>query len=296
MQKKGKLEFKQGVGRDGNDFIDCQLKSFDTNTYYFKVFKENYYQADSELYEKTLALNNKNVLVDFERITKYQFENVLTIQEVESDDNVIDIQHYKNELKNQIKSIKTKTYRDFINDVFLRNDVSLKFFTSPASETETFAYRGGLLQKTVNSLIMIDYLSEFMLENVNLNIEFLKVLAITTSIGAINAYEFIENSITRTPLGMHFSDKELSLQILMDILPKHENLSLEEKNMLLHTALNEDTIKGKSDGAKIMQTLILNWIRYGNDLFAFLILMKQNRLNDEEFMKLFKNTLYVGNL
>lgn len=296
MFKKGKLIFEQRATVEGDDYLKCTLKSFDTNNYYMNIFKENHYQSDSKLYEKVLSLNGKYVLVEYISLSNFTMNDIIDVTQTSDVGINIDIKGYKDNLRAQIKSIKTKAYREFVTEMFTRDDVSTKFFNAPASDRDAYSYKGGLLHKTVNLLIMIDSLSEYLLENIDFNIEFLKVLAITNSIGKINAYEFIDNVIEKTCVGKHFSDKELSAQILLEELPKHENISPEEKNIILHTAFRDDTVKGKSDTAKTKETMLITSLNYLDDMVSSFVILKQNKLNNEQFMKFNKQELYTGNL
>lgn len=296
MLRKGKLELEQKVTVEGDDYLRCTLKSFDSNDYYMNIFKENCYQPDSKLYEKTLSLNGKYVVVEYMSLSNFTMNDPIDISETEDVGLNINIKAYKDALRLQMKNIKTKAYKDLLKDIFSRNDVSTKFFESPASERDGYCYKGGLLHKTVNLLNMIDALSEYLLENIDFNIELLKVLAITNSIGKINAYEFVDNTIEKTSAGKHFNDKELSAQILMEELPKHTDISPEEKNIILHTALKDDTIRGRSDTAKIKETMVITSFNYLDEMISSFVMLKQNKLNDEQFMKFNKQELYTGNL
>lgn len=296
MLRKGKLELEQKVTVEGDDYLRCTLKSFDTNDYYMNIFKENCYQPDSKLYEKTLALNGKYVIVEYVSLSNFTMNDPIDITETEDVGLNINIKAYKDDLRIQMKTIKNKAYKDLLKEIFSRNDVSTKFSEAPASEREGYSYKGGLLHKTVNLLNMIDALSEYLLENIDFNIELLKVLAITNSIGKINAYEFIDDVIQKTSLGKHFSDKELTAQILMEELSKPLNLSPEEKNIILHTAFKEDTIRGRSDTAKIKETMVITTFNYLDEMISSFVILKQNKLNDEQFMKFNKQELYTGNL
>ena len=210
MLRKGKLELKQEVTVEGDDYLKCTLKSFDSNDYYMNIFKENCYQSDRKLYEKALSLKGKYVIVEYMSLSNFTMNDPIEISETDDAGLNINIKGYKDDLRTQMKNIKTKVYKDLLKDIFSRNDVSTKFFDAPASERGGYSYKGGLLHKTVNLLNMIDSLSEYLLENIDFNIELLKVLAITNSIGKLNAYEFIDGVIEKTSLGRHFSDKELS--------------------------------------------------------------------------------------
>ena len=143
---------------------------------------------------------------------------------------------------------------------------------------------------------MIDSLSEYLLDNIDFNIELLKVLAITNSIGKVNAYEFIDNVIERTTYGKYFSDRDLSGQILMEELAKHQDIKKKKKNVILHTALKEDTLRGKTDSAKIKETMVITSFNYLDDMISSFVILKQNKLNDEQFMKFNNQELYTGNL
>lgn len=296
MLRKGKLELEQKVTVDGDDYLRCTLKSFDSNDYYMNIFKENCYNADSQLYEKTLALNGKYVIVEYVSLTNFTMNDPLNITETTDIGITINTKEYKESLKLHMKNMQNKTYKTLLCDIFSRNDVSTKFFEAPASERDGYSYKGGLLHKTINLLNIIDALSEYLLENIDFNIELLKVLAITNSIGKVNAYEFIDNVIEKTSLGKHFNDKELSAQILMEELPKYDTLSPEEKNIILHTALKDDTIKGRSDSAKIKETMVITTFNYLDDMISSFVILKQNKLNNEQFMKFNRQELYTGNL
>lgn len=296
MLTKGKLVLEQKVTVDGDDYLKCVIQSFDSNKYYMNIFKQNSYNEDSVLYDTTLSLNGKYVIVEHVSLSNFTINEVINITETEDCGVNIDKEVYKSALREQLKSFKTHAFKSFINGIFSRNDVSTKFFNAPASELGPYCYNGGLLHKTVNLLNMIDSLSEYLLENIDFNIELLKVLAITSSIGKVNAYEFEENIVKRTYLGEHFSDKELSAQIIMEELPKQEEMSPEEKNIILHTAFKEDTLKGKSDSAKIKETMIITSLNYMDEMVSSFALLKQNRLNEEMFMKFNNQKLYTGNL
>ena len=296
MFKKGKLILEQRVTVDGNDYLRCTLKSFDTNDYYMNIFKENQYQPDSKLYEKALALNGKYVLVEYMSLSNFTMNDPIEVSETEGVGVNINTNTLKDSLRGQIKNLETKEYKVFINEIFSRNDVSTKFFECPASEREGYSYKGGLLHKTVNMLTMIDCLTEYLLESIDFNIELLKVLAITNSIGKVNAYDIVDNVVERTALGKHFNDKELSAQLLTEELLKHNNLSPEEKNIILHTALRDDTIKGRSNTAKTKETMIITSFNYIDDMISSFVILKQNKLNDERFMTFNKQELYTGNL
>ena len=296
MFKKGKLELEQKVTVEGDDYLKCTLKSFDSNDYYMNIFKKNCYQPDSKLYEKTLALNGKYVSVEYISLTNFTMNEPIDICETEDIGLNLDIKAYKDDLRIQMKNIKTKAYKELLKELFSRYDVSTKFTDAPASERGAYAYKGGLLHKTVNLLNMIDSFSEYLLDNIYLDIELLKILAITNSIGKINAYEFVDNVIEKTPAGKHFSDRELSAQILMEELAKQQCISLEEKNIILHTALKEDTMWGRSDSAKIKETMIITSFNYLDNLISSFVMLKQNKLNDEQFMIFNNQELYTGNL
>lgn len=296
MFKKGKLVLEQKVTVDGDDYLKCTLKSFDSNDYYMNIFKKNCYQPDSQLYEKTLSLNGKYVVVEYMSLSNFTMNEPIDVTETEDVGVNLNINAYKDDLRIQMKNIKTKAYKDLLNKLFSRNDVSTKFFNAPASERGAYSYKGGLLHKTVNLLNMIDSLSEYLLDNIDFNIELLKVLAITNSIGKVNAYEFIDNVIERTTYGKHFSDRDLSGQILMEELAKHQDITPEEKNIILHTALKEDTLRGKTDSAKIKETMVITSFNYLDDMISSFVILKQNKLNDEQFMKFNNQELYTGNL
>lgn len=296
MIKKGKLVLEQKVTVDGDDYLKCTLKSFDSNDYYMNIFKKNCYQPDSVLYESALALNGKYVTVEYVALNNFTMSEPISVTETEDIGLNINIDAYKDDLRIQMKHIKTKAYKELLKELFSRNDVSTKFSEAPASERGAYSYKGGLLHKTVNLLNMIDSLSEYLLDNIDFNIEFLKILAITNSVGKINAYEFVDNVIERTTLGKHFSDRELSAQILMEELSKHRDISPEEKNIILHTALKEDTLRGKSDSAKIKETMVITSFNYLDDMVSSFVILKQNKLNDEQFMRFNNQELYTGNL
>lgn len=296
MLTKGKLIVEQKITVDGNDYLSCTVKCFDSNDYYMNIFKEGYYQIDSKLYEKALALNGKYILVEYMALSNFTMKEPLEITEIQELGVDIDIDEYRKILKTQMKNIKTQHYKKLLASIFSRNDVQLKFATSPASETGAYAYKGGLLHKTVNLLNIIDSLEEYLLSTIDFDIELLKILAITTSVGKINAYEFIDNVITRTSAGKHFNDKELSAQILIEELQNLPELSLEEKNILIHTALKKDTIAGKSDTAKIKETMVITSFNYLDDMISSFATLKRNKLNNEQFMRFNNQELYTGNL
>lgn len=296
MLTKGKLIVEQKITVDGNDYLSCTVKCFDSNDYYMNIFKEGYYQIDSKLYEKALALNGKYILVEYMALSNFTMKEPLEITEIQELGVDIDIDEYRKILKTQMKNIKTQHYKKLLASIFSRNDVQLKFATSPASETGAYAYKGGLLHKTVNLLNIIDSLEGYLLSTIDFDIELLKILAITTSVGKINAYEFIDNVIARTSAGKHFNDKELSAQILIEELQNLPELSLEEKNILIHTALKKDTIAGKSDTAKIKETMVITSFNYLDDMISSFATLKRNKLNNEQFMRFNNQELYTGNL
>lgn len=296
MIKKGKLMLEQKVTVDGDDYLKCTLKSFDSNDYYMNIFKKNCYQPDSQLYESALALNGKYVTVEYVSLNNFTMNEPISVTETEDIGLNINIDAYKDDLRIQMKNIKTKAYKELLKELFSRDDVSTKFSVAPVSEIGPYSYKGGLLHKTVNLLNMIDSLSEYLLDNIDFNIELLKILAITNSVGKINAYEFVDNVIERTILGKHFSDRELSAQILIQEVSKHKDITSEEKNIILHTALKEDTLKGKSDSAKIKETMLITSFNYLDDMVSSFVMLRQNRLNDEQFMRFNNQELYTGNL
>lgn len=296
MIKKGKLMLEQKVTVDGDDYLKCTLKSFDSNDYYMNIFKKNCYQPDSQLYENALALNGKYVTVEYVSLNNFTMNEPISVTETEDIGLNINIDAYKDDLRIQMKNIKTKAYKELLKELFSRDDVSTKFSVAPVSEIGPYSYKGGLLHKTVNLLNMIDSLSEYLLDNIDFNIELLKILAITNSVGKINAYEFVDNVIERTILGKHFSDRELSAQILIQEVSKHKDITSEEKNIILHTALKEDTLKGKSDSAKIKETMLITSFNYLDDMVSSFVMLRQNRLNDEQFMRFNNQELYTGNL
>ena len=296
MFKKGKLILEQRVTTTGDDFLSCTLKSFDTNDYYMNIFKENEYNADSILYEKALSLNGQSVMVEFLSLSRFKMNDPIDINPVNELGSDIDIEEYKNIFRNQLKSFEISSYKNFLNNIFKRSDVSTKFWDAPASEKDGYCYKGGLLHKTVNLLNMIDSLSHYLLENIEFNIELLKVLAITTHIGKINAYEFNMNTIERSIDGKNFSDKELSTHLVIEELSKENSLTPDEKNIIIHSALREDTIKGRSDVAKRKETMVLTTFNYLDDMISSFVILKKNKLNEEQFMTFNNQELYTGDL
>lgn len=296
MFKKGKLLIEQKVSTEGDDYLSCTLKSFDTNDYYMNIFKENYYNSDSQLYEKALSLNGQSVMVEFFSLSRFKINDPIDINIVEELGQDIDRESLKNTFREQLKSFEISSYKNFLNNIFRRSDVSIKFWDAPASEKDGYCYKGGLLHKTVNLLDMIDSLSHYLVSNIDFNIELLKLLAITTHIGKVNAYEFNMNTIERSIDGRHFSDKELSTQLICEELNKENTLTPDEKNIILHSALREDTIKGRSDVAKRKETMVLTTFNYLDDMISSFVILKQNKLNEEQFMTFNNQELFTGDL
>lgn len=297
MLVRGKILVEKDVTSDGDSFLKCKLEGFGGNIYYLNVFKQNTYVENDNIYNDVEKLNGKYVIIECARVDKWIIKNIEGIKEDEDALMKIDIEQYKGYLREHLNSFETKAYKQFVNNLFKRVDVSSKFFKSPASDSRGYSYEGGLLEHVVNLCNLIDsqipYLSRTLK---NTNVELLKLLAFVHQIGCVNAYDVVDNSISRTLELECYGEEHLTGIIISEELAKAKGLTEEEKMIIQHTCISSDTVYGKSKLAKVPETMLFTSYNYQDYLIADLKMLKHNRLNEEDFMKLNGSNIYTRSL
>lgn len=294
---RGKYSFEEKISREGEFYLSGKLEIFDKSTYYLQIFRNSKYTQDNNVYDKAKLLNNKHVVITYKDFTRYNIRDVVDIVETNEISPSIDIEEYKEKLREHLKSIKNKSYSAFAKTFMKRVDVKSRFFTAPFSDNGGFALEGGLLQHTVDKLDFIDSIKDFILKYVNVDIDFLKLIALISEAGRLNIYELKDGVVTKTFEGKFIDEKSMSYKMVSECLASADfALSEDEKYILLHSCINDDSLRNSTDSCKTKESMILTSVKYFVELINNLLLLKFNNLNNSEFMELYGKTIFTKNI
>lgn len=294
---RGKYTFEEKVSREGEIFLSGKLEIFDKSVYYLNIFKQSKYTVDDSVFDKAKILNNKNVIISYKDISKYSIRDVVDIQQTDEISPKVDIESYKDVLRTHVASIQNPSYSAFAKAFMKRIDVKTNFFKAPYSEIGGFAIEGGLLQHTVDKMEIIDSLSGFMLNYINVDIDFLKLIALISEAGRVNVYEMQDGVAVKTFEGNFIDEKSMSYKMVSECLASADfKLSEDEKFILLHSCINDDSLRNSTDTSKSKESMILTSVKYFSELINNLLLLKFNNLNKSDFMDLFGKSVYVKTL
>lgn len=294
---RGRYTFEDKISREGEPYLSGKLEVFDKTTYYIQIFKGSKYIPDDSVYEKAKLLNNKNVVITYKDFSRYTIRDVVDIVETNEICPKVDIEGYKDILRGHIASINNVSYSAFAKAFMKRIDVKTKFFKSPYAETGCFAVEGGLLQYTVDKLEIIDSLKPFILSYVNIDVDFLKLIALIEGAGILNIYEMKDGVAVKTFEGNFIDEKSMTYKMVSECLSSADfKFTEEEKYLILHSCVSDDSLHNTTGICKSKESLILTSVKYFTKLINNLLLLKFNNLNNSDFMELFGKSVYVKNL
>lgn len=297
MLVQGKLSMRDKITTDGSCYLECIIERFDKTKLNMNIFRKNSYNENNHLYDEARALNGKNVIIECEPFDKFIVRNPISIKESPEDMYKIDIEGLKGVLKTHLRGFSHPSYAEFTRNFINRTDVKTDFFRKPASDKGAFAVEGGLLKYTVDKLELIDALGTFLTNYLDLNLEFLKMIALTGEIGKLYTYDIVDGVAIRTYEGKFINEKEKSHYIISEILTSTDfGFTEEEKILLLQACKADDTMKNKTETCKSKESLILTSVKYLSELVNNLAMLKATNLNDFEFMDMFGQVIYVKNL
>ena len=69
-----------------------------------------------------------------------------------------------------------------------------------------------------------------------------------------------------------------------------------EKFIILHSCINDDTLKNGTSTCKTKESMILTSVKYFSEMVNNLLLLKFNNLNNSDFIDLFGKSVYTKNL
>lgn len=294
---RGRYRFEDKISREGEPYLSGQLEIFDKTIYYMHIFKGSKYTQDDSVYEKAKNLNNKNVIVTYKDFAKFAIRDVVDIVETDEISPKVDIEAYKDVLRKHVSSIKNPSYAAFARAFMKRVDVKTKFFTAPYSEVGGFAIEGGLLQHTVDKMELIDSLTSFILTYINVDIDFLKLIALIGDAGRLNVYEMKDRVAVKTYEGNFIDEKNMTYKMVSECLASADfKFTEDEKYLILHSCVSDDSLRNTTGICKSKESMILTSIKYFSELINNLLLLKFNNLNNSEFMELFGKSVFVKNL
>lgn len=294
---RGRYNFEEKISREGELYLSGKLEIFDKSIYYLQIFKNSKYTTDNSVYEKAKLLNNKNVIITYKDFTRYNIRDVIDIVETDEISPKVDIEKYKDSLRNHVKSIKKAPYSAFAVAFMKRVDVKTRFFTAPYSEIGGFAIEGGLLQHTVDKLDLIDSLEGFILKYIKVDIDFLKLIALISEAGRLNIYEMKNGIVERTFEGKFIDEKSMTYKMVNECLSSVDfPFTEDEKYILLHSCVTDDSLKNTTTSCKTKESMILTSIKYFSELINNLLLLKFNNLNNSDFMELYGKSVFTKNL
>lgn len=294
---RGRYTFEERVSREGELFLAGRLQVFDNTTYYLNIFNKSKYTPDDNLFNKAKLLNNKNVIVSYLDFTRYSINDVVDIVETDEISPKVDVEEYKAILKKHLKGFKNPAYISFSNTFLRRTDVKTNFFKAPYSMNGAFAIEGGLLQHTVDKMELIDALSGFISNYINVDIELLKLIALINDAGRLNVFEMNNGVVSKTFEGQFIDESSMTYKMVSECLASGEfNLTESEKFIILHSCINDDTMKNGTSTCKTKESMILTSIKYFSEMINNLLLLKFNNLNNSDFLELFGKSVYTKNL
>lgn len=294
---RGRYTFEDKISREGEPYLSGKLEIFDKTTYYVQIFRGSKYTPDDSVYEKAKLLNNKNVVITYKDFSRYTIRDVVDIAETNEICPKVDIEGYKDILRGHIASINNVSYSAFAKAFMKRVDVKTNFFKAPYAETGCFAIEGGLLQYTVDKLEIIDSLKPFILSYIDIDVDFLKLIALIEGAGILNVYEIKDGVAVKTFEGNFVDEKSMTYKMVSECLASADfKLTEEEKYLILHSCVSDDSLHNTTSICKSKESLILTSVKYFTKLINNLLLLKFNNLNNSDFMELFGKSVYVKNL
>ena len=281
---RGKYSFEEKISREGELYLSGKIEVFDKSMYYLNIFKQSKYTQDDSLYEKAKLLNNKNVVIAYRDFTRYSINDIADINETDEISPKVDIEAYKATLKKHLLAFK-------------RVDVNTKFFKAPYSTIGAFAIEGGLLQHTVDKMELIDALSGFIQNYINVDTEFLKLIALINDAGRLNVFEMVNGVAERTFEGNFIDESSMTYKMVSECLASADfKLTEVEKFTILHSCINDDTLKNRTSTCKTKESMILTSVKYFSEMVNNLLLLKFNNLNNSDFIDLFGKSIYTKGL
>ena len=294
---RGRYTFEEKISREGELFLAGKIQIFDGSIYYINIFRRSKYEKDDTLYDKAKLLNNKNVIISYTDFTRFSINGTVDIVETDEISPKIDIEEYKAILKKHLKGFKNPSYIAFSNCFFRRVDVSTNFFKAPYSTTGAFSIEGGLLQHTVDKMEIIDSLSNYILNYINVDIEFLKLIALINEAGRLNVFEMNEGVAVKTFEGNFIDESSMTYKMVSETLASNDfKFTESEKFLILHCCINDDTLRNNTSTCKTKESMILTSVKYFSEMINNLLLLKFNNLNNGDFIDLFGKSTYTKNL
>ena len=294
---RGRYTFEEKISREGESYLAGKIEVFDKSVYYLNIFRQSKYTKDDNVYDKAKLLNNKNVVVSYRDFTRYSINDVVNIEETDEISPKVDIEAYKATLKSHLLRFENPSYSAFSKAFFRRVDVKTNFFKAPYATVGAFAIEGGLLQHTVDKLELIDALSEFLLNYINIDIELLKLIALINDAGRLNVFEIKDGVVSKTFEGNFIDENNMTYKMVSECLASADfKLTEVEKFIILHSCINDDTLKNGTSTCKTKESMILTSVKYFSEMVNNLLLLKFNNLNDSDFIDLFGKSVYTKNL
>ena len=294
---RGRYTFEEKISREGELFLAGKIQIFDNSVYYINIFNQSKYTQDDTLYNKAKQLNNKNVIVSYKDFTKYTINNAVDIVETDEISPKVNIEEYKAVLKSHLKTFKNPSYIAFSNSFLRRVDVQTNFFKAPYSTIGAFSIEGGLLQHTVDKMEIIDSLSGYISNYINVDIEFLKLIALINDAGRLNVFEMKDGVAVKTFEGNFIDENSMTYKMVSETLASGDfKLTESEKFLILHSCINDDTLKNNTSTCKTKESMILTSVKYFSEMINNLLLLKFNNLNNDDFIDLFGKSTYTKNL
>lgn len=294
---RGRYTFEEKISREGELYLAGKIQIFDNSIYYLNIFKQSKYTQDDNLYEKAKSLNNKNVIVSYSDFTRYSINNPVNIEETNEISPKINVEEYKAKLKEHLRGFKNPSYITFSNTFLRRVDVKTNLFKAPYSINGAFSIEGGLLQHTVDKMELIDALSGFISSYINIDVEFLKLIALINDAGRLNVFEMTDGVATKTFEGNFIDESNMTYKMVSECLASGDfGLTETEKFLILHSCINDDTLKNGTSTCKTKESMILTSVKYFSEMINNLLLLKFNNLNNSDFMDLFGKSTFVKNL
>lgn len=144
------------------------------------------------------------------------------------------INELHNELSNFIELIDENELKDSIKEFLSKNE---KFYNSPAAKIKHHAYRGGLLEHTLQTVKLSISILENIKDELSVNKDLIIAGAILHDIGKINCYEIVEESIEITNIYLKQDHIVNGIKLIS------QNIKSENIDELIHIVASHHNIK-----------------------------------------------------
>ena len=301
------LIITEETSQKGDNYLKLELT--DSSKIVINIFNNN----EKYLEYKNLGLNKYlyvSVDIEFKGTNSQGFDeyNLYSIDIIEQPSLIdcVDIPSLINELRKICANIKDTNLRELIFAMcrYKNKELLNKLFECPVTEKSAYSFKGGTLAHIVRTCQLCDAIGNVYNSwnynlngyNENVNVDFLKTIAIFHDLGKAEKYYFENNQINKTFKGELLSDAELSIDLFRDIVKSSKINLLDEQVVLIEHAIasaKENIELGAILNPKTKEAEIFSQIeRIECTMGNFEHLQRTNIGNN--FQKLFNKTYYTG--